>query len=51
MSTKPNFLLQHILQYKANDGKVGEAAFQKLCKHNWYLIEENVTFALFSCKQ
>jgi len=20
-----------------------------LCKHNWYLTEENVVFALFSC--
>jgi len=42
-------LLQHIPQYKASDGEVGEATFQKLCKHSWYLTEENVVFVLFSC--
>jgi len=39
MSTRPKFLLQHILQYKASDGEVGEAAFlgaQALSlEHTW----------------
>jgi len=41
--------LKDIQQYQAYDGEVGEASFQKLCKHSWYLIEENVVFSLFSC--
>jgi len=35
MSTRPKFLLQHILQYKASDGEVHEPSFQKRCKHSW----------------
>jgi len=50
MSTRPKFLLQHILQYKVSGGEVGEPTFQKLCKHSWYLTEKNVVFALFSCR-
>jgi len=38
-----------IVQYKASDGEVGEPAFQKVCKHSWYLTEKNVLFALLSC--
>jgi len=51
ISTRPKFLLQltRILQYVASDGEVGEPAFQKLCKHSWYVTEENVIFALFRC--
>jgi len=45
MSTRPKFLLQHILQYKASDGEVSEAPFKSfantigiLLKKIWYLL-------------
>ena len=42
---------QNMLQYKAYDENVGQAAFQKLLKHIWYLTEENMIFTLFSCNE
>ena len=45
-----NFL-QNMLQYKAYNENVGQAAFQKLFEHTWYLTEENVVFAMFRCNE
>ena len=40
-----------MLQYKAYDENVGQAAFQKFLKDTSYLTEENVVFAWFNCNE
>ena len=41
-------LFHDMIDYKAFDKQVAEAALKKLTNHRWYLTEELVVFALFS---
>ena len=40
-----------MMDYRAVDNEVAEAALQKVLKHCWYLTAELVVFAMFSSNQ
>ena len=44
------FILQ-MMDYRAVDNEIAEAALQKVLKNRWYLTAELVVFAIFSSNQ
>ena len=44
-------LIHQMMDYRAVENEIAEAALQKFLKHRWYLTAELVVFAMFSSNQ